>query len=218
MCKFAGMIFRVQKGYYKRGKIFLHRLIWEANKGSIPKGHHIHHKDGNKLNNAIENLECLSHAEHLRLHMTENKDKIHAWHRSKKGRKFLGEKASKLMAERPFKKFNCPKCGKDFESQNSHRVKYCGINCQAAARRERGDDNEERKCLICNEIFIINRFQKTQTCGYKCGDKLRLLNRKEYEVPCAECGIMFLCNRPSVAKYCTNSCRQKFWKQSKRKP
>lgn len=44
----------------------IHRLVYEHFVGEIPKGHkwHIHHKDGNKQNNCVENLELLSSAEH----------------------------------------------------------------------------------------------------------------------------------------------------------
>ena len=34
----------------------------------------VHHKDGNPLNNSIDNLEVLSHAEHARLHATKYVD------------------------------------------------------------------------------------------------------------------------------------------------
>jgi len=41
-----------------------HRKIWEENFGSILKGYVIHHKDGDRQNNAIENLECLFKLNH----------------------------------------------------------------------------------------------------------------------------------------------------------
>lgn len=59
-------------GYYKctvNGKeVYLHRVIWKNNKGRIPKGYHIHHIDGNKLNNDITNLQLISSLEHFKLH------------------------------------------------------------------------------------------------------------------------------------------------------
>lgn len=173
---FEGKKFKIQEGYFCRGNKRLHRLIWEKAYGPIPKGHHIHHKDGNRLNNSIENLECISHEEHLSLHMKENSEKIHVWHKSEEGRRHLGKKASKLMEERPFKDFKCPECLKDFKSQNVHRVKYCSINCQAGARRKRGDDNVERQCVICSQTFSVNRYSATKTCGYSCGAKFRSKN------------------------------------------
>ena len=43
----------------------LHDLVWEAfNKMKVPSGHIIHHKNHNKSDNRLENLELMSRAEH----------------------------------------------------------------------------------------------------------------------------------------------------------
>ena len=52
------------KGGEKRKTVRIHRLVYEAFVGDIPKGFHIHHKDGNRQNNRIDNLELLHPAEH----------------------------------------------------------------------------------------------------------------------------------------------------------
>src|SRR5258708_4095523 len=93
--------FRINSsGYVAFGKKgVLHRSIWELINGPIPDGFHIHHIDGNKLNNNIENLQCLSHAEHLSLHMTSNK-KLHLWHRTEEGRQLLSINAKKIWKNR----------------------------------------------------------------------------------------------------------------------
>lgn len=49
-------------------KIAEHRYIWENHFGKIPVGHSIHHKNGNKKDNRIENLVCVNDKEHMRLH------------------------------------------------------------------------------------------------------------------------------------------------------
>lgn len=55
----------------------IHRLVYEHFIGEIPKGHkwHIHHINGNKQDNRVENLELLSSQEHFdkdrRKHTTE---------------------------------------------------------------------------------------------------------------------------------------------------
>ena len=56
-------------GYYKNknGK-HLHRYIWEKYNGKIPEGYVVHHKDHNKSNNNISNLEMISDLEHRHEH------------------------------------------------------------------------------------------------------------------------------------------------------
>lgn len=64
-----------QDGYYQitsakegnNGKR-LHRLIYEKNFGTIPKGYVIHHKDRNRQNNCIMNLQLMTNQEHVSLH------------------------------------------------------------------------------------------------------------------------------------------------------
>ena len=71
-------------GYYRissskegnRGET-LHRLIYEDYYNiEIPKDFIIHHRDGNKLNNNIDNLQMMTRAEHRALHYKEQKPRI----------------------------------------------------------------------------------------------------------------------------------------------
>lgn len=45
-----------------------HRKVWIEHNGPIPEGYHIHHIDGNKLNNNIENLMLVDPLTHKRMH------------------------------------------------------------------------------------------------------------------------------------------------------
>lgn len=81
-CKYSSMIkndfvifngdkYFLQKGtYYFNYKIgnFLHRVVWESVNGPIPDGYLIHHIDHDKLNNNIENLQCMTVSEHISHH------------------------------------------------------------------------------------------------------------------------------------------------------
>lgn len=46
----------------------VHILIWQSVNGVKPKGYEIHHKDKNKANYSISNLELLTPSEHRRIH------------------------------------------------------------------------------------------------------------------------------------------------------
>lgn len=48
----------------KNRKRLVHRVIWEENFGEIPEGYEVHHKNGNKADNRIENLEIITHKKH----------------------------------------------------------------------------------------------------------------------------------------------------------
>lgn len=53
-----------------------HILIWKKNKGNIPENYVIHHKDHDKGNNRIENLELLSNSDHMKLHAKERREHV----------------------------------------------------------------------------------------------------------------------------------------------
>lgn len=45
-----------------------HVLVWEAHYGPVPPGKELHHRNGNKLDNRIENLQLVTRLEHKRIH------------------------------------------------------------------------------------------------------------------------------------------------------
>ena len=71
--KRGGPLFVKDNGYLcttdRTGHICrIHRACWGALRGSIPDDHVVHHIDGCKLNNGIENLMMMRNEEHSRLH------------------------------------------------------------------------------------------------------------------------------------------------------
>lgn len=44
------------------------RWLWEKEHGEIPKGYIIHHKDGESLNDVIDNYELVNYSQHRNLH------------------------------------------------------------------------------------------------------------------------------------------------------
>lgn len=86
---------KINDGYYriyssKEGNLNknLHRLIYESFYGvELPKEVVVHHKDGNKLNNCILNLEAMTKSEHTALHMIGNTNSLGRKHREESKRK-----------------------------------------------------------------------------------------------------------------------------------
>lgn len=48
-----------------------HRLVLHEAGVKIPAGFHVHHKNGNKADNSLQNLELISESEHHRRHVRE---------------------------------------------------------------------------------------------------------------------------------------------------
>lgn len=178
-------------GYYLSsvidGKRYrLHRYIWEYYNGKIPKGYHIHHKDHNKNNNEISNLELLTKKEHSKRHAMEiteeTKEKYRKnldenarpkaikWHKSKEGREWHKKQYEVSLAKREKVKFICEYCGKEYETYKQQKNRFCSLKCKSAYRRESGIDNIERICLKCNRPFMTNKYGKTKYC-YNCRPK-----------------------------------------------
>lgn len=54
-----------------------HHLVWVTANGAIPAGCVIHHKNGDRTDNRLENLECLTSAEHQKYHADKTRDRDH---------------------------------------------------------------------------------------------------------------------------------------------
>ena len=73
----------IDKGYYRISSVkegnrnkMLHRLIFEDFYGEIPEGYIVHHKDENKTNNCILNLQLIRWDAHTSLHNIGNTNNL----------------------------------------------------------------------------------------------------------------------------------------------
>ena len=165
----------------------LHRVVWEAEVGPIPAGFVVHHIDGNRSNNEIENLATMSPRAHSSLHWHLQPGKLEksrralkkaqvaarTWHGSDEGRKWHSEHYEKhirpLLAETAT--VSCDQCGADFEAKKMYAgaSRFCSNNCKSAWRRASGVDNVEAVCVACGASFTKNKYSKVQACSKKCG-------------------------------------------------
>lgn len=191
---FDGLSFRRDErtGYYLNAKTHkrLHVYVWEYYNGVVPDGYHVHHKDKNKRNNSIENLELMTAQEHAKLHgrmigeaqkalMRENlinnaMPKAAAWHGTEEGiewhKKHYEQNKDALHRK---KDYVCEVCGKVFVADDKVSVRYCSNNCKSKARRMSGVDDEPRECVVCGREFRVNKYAKTKTCSNECKQWLR---------------------------------------------
>lgn len=101
-----------------RGYVYEHRIVVERKIGRyLDKSEIVHHKNGNKLDNRIDNLEIISRSDHASMHMknrevessTKNKISLRLkdWYKTKEGikkRKSLVIKAKNQWKKRKIKK------------------------------------------------------------------------------------------------------------------
>lgn len=166
-------------GYYLNSTIRkrLHRYVWEQEVGKIPKSCHIHHIDGDKSNNSINNLTIITASGHARLHGAEaerkkimkaniDKARVYAikWHKSEEGRKWHSEQSTGHKMKRYTKK--CEVCGKEYQGTKIQR--FCSGACKAKYRRDTGADAIKRICPICGKEFMTERFKPNTYCSKKC--------------------------------------------------
>lgn len=56
---------KLNTGYIRCKEQLLHRIIWETFNGPIPPGYEIDHKDNDRGNNALSNLQLVTHKQNI---------------------------------------------------------------------------------------------------------------------------------------------------------
>lgn len=175
----------------------LHVAIWEYHNGKeVPKGFHVHHKDGNTFNNDISNLECVSSREHAQKHFDKNDPKFQKfqkagqeaakeWHRSEEGRKWHSEHGKNVAASLESIEITCKECGKIFESKRTF-TEYCSDKCGERWRGKHRRVEYTSKCVMCGNEFKGTKYKPSaperKTCSKLCSNRLNYKNREEKSI------------------------------------
>lgn len=128
------------------------------------------------------------------------------------------------------KYYKCQHCGNLFWRPNAFRMKYCGNECKAAARRDEALERHKnvplpsmpiiyhRKCLWCDEPFettYTNKLYCTPECGYAGSLRLKREQWKaEYQprtITCKKCGrtLETECGYKR-SEFCSSECSDKY--------
>lgn len=178
-------------GYFcnRRGQL-LHRAIYAAANGPIPEGNEIHHKDGNKTNNALDNLESLTCTEHRRKHNRNG---------AAGSDKATRQKVSwEYWQKREPYQCICDHCAKPYLTRATHS-RFCSGACKMAARRKDPEQVPEAVCLFCGGVFLFYR-PGLLYCSKNCSS----LAKQKPPRLCAYCGKEF-----KTAGTATVCCSQK---------
>lgn len=164
----------------------LHVYVWRKHFGDVPEGYHVHHRDHDKGNNEIANLEAIAAFDHVAHHgetMTDAQRKQHAaimkekaapkateWHKSDEGREWHKSHGRATWESRLATSYTCDNCGETFESRKAYGKghKFCSNKCRTAFRRKSGVDNITFACSECAEPITCNRYftrRRCESCG-----------------------------------------------------
>ena len=143
-----GLKFYLQKsGYWmnrtKERCLLAHRWVWQNSHGLISEGMDIHHIDGDKSNNCIENLAILNRSDHRKEHWNDenlkpicldqlNKVRPMAWLKSGEGKKAISDKGKEVWKNRKPHKIICEQCNGIAEFKRWAR--FCSKKCYMAWR------------------------------------------------------------------------------------
>ena len=177
-------------GYYLNSTIRMrmHRFVWLCENGAIPEGYDIHHKDGDKSNNDISNLELLTKSKHRKTHYEEmsaeqkqkvldnmeNKARPAAieWHHSKEGKNWHREHAKRMIEKGQLNKKEiliCEQCGKEFTAVKRKGHHFCSGACHQKWIRAH-TPTETRTCIICGNSFECKINSSAKTCSKHCSN------------------------------------------------
>lgn len=148
---YAGRKFTLlSSGYFldnnkKAEERLLHRLLWIAAFGPIPKGFDVHHKDENKQNNSLDNFELKPRSLHRRDHMLQllGRDPVlrqklvkqllnarvncHNWLHTDLGKDWARGQLARTREK--LRDYVCAYCGVTFTASVIARHKFCNRAC-----------------------------------------------------------------------------------------
>lgn len=174
----------------ERGVGALHVEIYKSEIGPIPAGWHVHHRNGDSLDNRSENLEVLPPDEHAAHHASLNggwgrQDEEHmerlrelakAWHSSPEGRAWHSENGKRAWEGREKQEAgNCFGCGEPvrsyFPERNGRR--WCSRACIAKWEYREGIGAVEKECAHCGTPFWSKSRGRARYCSRSCAARDR---------------------------------------------
>ena len=196
-------------GYYIRSEP-LHIRVWEDLHGPIPEGMVIHHINGDKTDNNIDNLVCLTRRDHGLIHPGRHSPL------SEKEIEALRNRVKKTWKNTPYRLLICEHCGNEFETRCPRKTRFCSQKCASNAEYRRRKIIE--RCQLCGSEFLTDSKRPGKACSHKCA--ALLLSQQRSKAPklihCAECGGGFL-SKAARERFCSKKCANKSYNRARRR-
>lgn len=163
----------------------LHHAVYKFHHGEIPKGCVIHHRDGNPLNNDIENLVAVTPSEHSKIH--QNLLRWNKEHPEEHAKRFYSksnwhQRREKVIIRLANERRICEWCGAEYTPTNTHQ-RFCSKQCHHRWQYKSADNNVERMCAQCGKPFYTSKYTNTICCSDECAHQLAKAHRPAHNRP-----------------------------------
>ena len=182
-----GYKFSVERGYYCNRKLGrLHRYLWEKVHGTIPEGCVLHHKDHNKLNNSLDNLEVMTKSDHMRYHAYDHRSWVGSEGNIEHCRATVGKALKKSL--------------ETWVGSDEHMKQLDSVRGKAIENAMKSEKMIAWRASEENRQRMRELAKRTHKAGVEASHK-----PKEYT--CVVCGKGFIACSPR-AKFCSKECRK----------
>lgn len=133
----SGYYERTDKSVRPKRTLRLHRVVWEHHHGAVPDDWHIHHRNENKADNRLDNLECLPSGAHASAHGTLRNSDRSQWRKAEPFDAVCGDCGQSVVRRVRKASYVCVRC-RQLRGDAKRVAGKCCQHCGSAFRSRAG--------------------------------------------------------------------------------